>query len=114
MRASALVLFSVMTSWTLFTACGDKGGDSGQPGDGGGTDGGMTDGGSTDGGTTDGGATTGEAVVVVTGSVYLQTGATVELTVTTINGTDSAYTWESSDDGVATVSDGLVTGVAPG
>jgi hypothetical protein len=57
---------------------------------------------------------TGDAVVVVSGAVYLEVGESAELTATTVNGEDSSYTWSSSDDALATVDDGMVTARQPG
>ncbi len=113
----ALRTIALVLPLTTVLACnGDKDGDSGSGGDGGATDGGTADGGTdggTDGGSGDGG-TSGDPAVVVTGAVYVQTGTSVTLTATTINATDSAYTWSSGDDGVASVDGGTVTGVSPG
>ena len=55
-------------------------------------------------------------ITVSPGSAQLAVGATVTLTatVTPDNATDKTVTWSSSDNGVATVAGGLVTGVAAG
>lgn len=55
-------------------------------------------------------------ITVLPGSAQLAVGATVTLTatVTPDNATDKTVTWSSSDNGVATVAGGLVTGVAAG
>lgn len=47
-------------------------------------------------------------------NVFLLVGESVQLSVVTTNGEDSAYAWETSDAGVATVVEGTVTGVSPG
>ncbi len=53
----------------------------------------------------------GEALVQIDGDFTVVVGETVQLTATTINGADSAYTWASSDELLATVdADGNVTG----
>jgi hypothetical protein len=53
--------------------------------------------------------------VTVTGDVAVLVGETATLTAATADGEDSAYTWASSDDAVATVDEaGLVTGVVAG
>jgi len=59
---------------------------------------------------------TGDTVLVETsGDHGVIVGETTTLQATTINGTDSAYTWASDDESVATVDvDGVVTGVAAG
>ncbi len=57
----------------------------------------------------------GETAVIISGTTVVQTGSTAQLTATTVNGSDSAYTWSSSDPAIASVdSNGLVTGVADG
>jgi hypothetical protein len=56
----------------------------------------------------------GEAVVQISGDSVVELGKTVTLTATTVNGTDASYTWASDTETVATVADGVVTGVAPG
>lgn len=55
-------------------------------------------------------------ITVSPGSAQLAVGGTVTLTatVTPDNATDKTVTWSSSDNGVATVAGGLVTGVAAG
>jgi hypothetical protein len=61
------------------------------------------------------GGIVGDALVQVTGDFYVLIGETSTLVATTVNGTDSAYTWSSSDDTVATVDEtGKVTGVKAG
>ena len=56
-----------------------------------------------------------DAVVSVAGDMSVLVGATLQLTASTADGTDSGYTWASGDDAIATVDDmGLVTGVAEG
>jgi hypothetical protein len=53
--------------------------------------------------------------VVVGGPVAVDVGDTIELAALTIDGTDSAYAWASSDPAIATVdAAGVVTGVAEG
>jgi hypothetical protein len=60
-------------------------------------------------------AATGDPVVLIAGDVVVKIDETLTLTATTVNGEDSAYTWMSADEGVATVDDmGVVTGVAEG
>ena len=57
----------------------------------------------------------GEAVVTISGDVYVLVGGTLPLAAVTTNATDSAYTWTSSDDLVGTVgADGTFTAVAAG
>lgn len=63
--------------------------------------------------------TTGDDVVDgsqvrISGPVTVEVGQTVTLSATTLEGTDSGYTWTSSSTAVATVADGVVTGVYPG
>ncbi len=54
-------------------------------------------------------------VVQIAGDVSVQVGQTLKLTATTVNGTDSGYTWSSADTAIATVdATGKVTGVAAG
>ncbi|NOZ02508.1 MAG: hypothetical protein GXP54_11540, partial [Deltaproteobacteria bacterium] len=54
-------------------------------------------------------------VVTVTGDVAVKVGQSIQLSASTANGTDSAYSWSSSKEAVATVDDsGVVTGVAEG
>ena len=57
---------------------------------------------------------TGAPVVIVSGDYALDVGATLTLTAATENGEDASYTWASSDEAVATVDAGVVTGVAEG
>ncbi len=52
--------------------------------------------------------------VAVTGDVAIEVGATATFTATTADGEDTGYAWASSDEAVATVADGVVTGVAAG
>jgi len=53
--------------------------------------------------------------VTLSGDSAVPVGGSLQLLATTADGTDSGYTWESSDAGVATVdATGLVTGVAEG
>jgi hypothetical protein len=57
----------------------------------------------------------GQALVTVMGNTTVPPGNTSQLTATTWNGADDAYTWTSSDEVVATVDDtGLVTGMGVG
>ena len=56
----------------------------------------------------------GTVAVVLGGGASVKIGETITLHAQTTGGTDASYTWESSDDGVATVADGVVTGVAAG
>lgn len=59
--------------------------------------------------------TAGTVAVLVDGPFYVAVGTVDEVTATTLNGTDTTYTWESSDEAVATVSAaGVVRGVGPG
>ncbi|MFH2006372.1 MAG: Ig-like domain-containing protein [bacterium] len=54
-------------------------------------------------------------VVTVSGPLYVLVGSTAMFTPMTVNGTDSGYTWESSDEAVATVdATGNVTGMSVG
>jgi uncharacterized protein YjdB len=54
-------------------------------------------------------------VVTVTGAYSVEVGKTLQLAASTAEGTDSGYTWSSSDESLATVDEtGLVTGVAGG
>jgi uncharacterized lipoprotein NlpE involved in copper resistance len=54
-------------------------------------------------------------VVVITGSISLAPGESIELSATTVNGEDGAYTWTSSDEAVVTVdAAGMVTGIHDG
>lgn len=56
-----------------------------------------------------------EAVVVVSGDYTVMVSGTTTLTAKTVNGTDSKYTWSSSDEAVATVDDkGVVYGKGSG
>ncbi|MCB9554497.1 MAG: Ig domain-containing protein [Deltaproteobacteria bacterium] len=60
-------------------------------------------------------AGTGKPTVILSGDFWVKTGNQITLTATTVNGTDSSYTWKSSDETVATVDkDGKVTGVSDG
>jgi len=60
-------------------------------------------------------AMTGDAFVTVVGDFTILINETSQLTATTGNGDDASYTWTSSDESVAVVSDtGLVTGVGLG
>ena len=52
-----------------------------------------------------------EPVIFVAGDFLVESGATITLTATTLYGEDTAYTWMSSDDTIATVDAGVVTGV---
>ena len=54
------------------------------------------------------------AKVMVSGDIALEVGATATLAATTVDGEDAGYAWESSDEAVATVDAGVVTGVAAG
>jgi hypothetical protein len=55
------------------------------------------------------------ARVIVSGPFAVLSGQSVQLTASTVNGSDAGYAWASSDAGVAKVSaTGLVTGVVPG
>ena len=55
------------------------------------------------------------ATVLVSGDIALEVGATATLAATTVDGEDSGYAWDSSDEAVATVDEGgVVTGVAVG
>ena len=59
--------------------------------------------------------TSGDAVVVVTGDFVVTVGMTTTLTAETVNGEDTAYTWTSGDETIATVDeDGVVTGAEAG
>ncbi|WP_428266080.1 Ig-like domain-containing protein [Haliangium sp.] len=54
-------------------------------------------------------------VLLLRGPTIVTVGESVTLSVSTINGTDTSYTWVSSDETVATVDDrGMVTGQAVG
>jgi hypothetical protein len=56
-----------------------------------------------------------EASVSVSGDYAVQVGATLQLTAATENGTDSSYSWQTTDETVATVdANGVVTGVLAG
>jgi uncharacterized protein YjdB len=56
-----------------------------------------------------------DASVTVSGPFYVAIGNTAQLSALTLNATDATYTWSSSDDTVATVSDtGLVSGIKAG
>lgn len=55
-----------------------------------------------------------EARVVIGGNFDVQVGKSITLTAETRNGQDSGYTWASSDEAIATVADGVVTGVKAG
>jgi hypothetical protein len=56
-----------------------------------------------------------EPVVVLTGAFYARLGDAVQLTATTVNGTDSGYVFATSDPAVATVSaGGVLAALAPG
>ena len=56
-----------------------------------------------------------EPSVIVSGDYAVQAEATLQLTATTADGTDSSYTWASNDEIIATVdADGLVTGLVAG
>ncbi len=44
-----------------------------------------------------------DVTVVVTGAFYVMRGSTTALTAMTVNGEDSGYMWEVSDDGIATI-----------
>ncbi len=53
--------------------------------------------------------------VMVSGDYSVQAEATVQLSATTVDGTDASYTWASNDELIATVdADGLVSGLAAG
>ena len=55
------------------------------------------------------------ATVKIAGSFVVLTHATTTLSATTTNGTDSGYTWTSSDATIASVAaDGTVSGIKPG
>ena len=56
----------------------------------------------------------GDAVVVVSGDVYVLVGTSVELSASTANGEDASYTWSSSDEAAATVDAGMVSALRPG
>ena len=58
--------------------------------------------------------TAGDPMLKITGDYSLMEGETLTLTVETIDGEDATYSWMSSDDMIATVEDGVVTGVAAG
>lgn len=62
------------------------------------------------------GGTPGTPVVVVSGDVFLRTGISSTYTAITVNATDSAYQWESSNDTVALVDpdSGQVSALSPG
>jgi len=55
-----------------------------------------------------------DPIVTVTGDPAVEVGATVTLSADTLFGTDSGYGWGSDDEAIATVADGVVTGVAAG
>lgn len=52
--------------------------------------------------------------VSIAGGYAVAVGKTSTLTATTTDGVDATYTWASSDDTIATVADGVVTGVKAG
>ena len=52
--------------------------------------------------------------VVVGGPVSVRVGDSIPLVAQTIDGADASYTWSSSADAIATVADGVVTGIAEG
>ncbi len=54
------------------------------------------------------------ATVAVTGEVALMVGDTTDFTAATVDGEDTGYIWGSSDEAIATVVDGTVTGIAAG
>lgn len=54
------------------------------------------------------------ATLSIEGSYSVQVGETLTLTVTTEGGTDESYTFESENLGVASVADGVITGLAAG
>ncbi len=62
------------------------------------------------------GGDTGDPAVVVTGDVFIKKGATSSFSAATVNGTDSGYTWGSTDLDIATVDvdTGEVTAINPG
>jgi hypothetical protein len=55
-----------------------------------------------------------EPRISITGAITVDVGATVTWAATTLNGEAETYTWASSDEAVATVADGTITGVAAG
>ncbi len=56
-----------------------------------------------------------EPVVEVSGDHGVEVDATIELSATTVDGTDAGYTWSSANENVASVdADGVVTGVGGG
>jgi uncharacterized protein YjdB len=52
--------------------------------------------------------------VAVSGPSAVKVGETITLEATTTDGEDSGYDWASSDEAIATVADGVVTGVTEG
>jgi hypothetical protein len=55
-----------------------------------------------------------DPAVIVIGEMVVSVGYTIALVAETLGGEDSGYDWISSDEGLATVSDGVVTGVDAG
>ncbi len=55
-----------------------------------------------------------EPKVTISGPSAVKIGETITLEATTTDGEDSGYDWASSDEAIATVADGVVTGVAEG
>ena len=62
----------------------------------------------------EGGETVTEPMIVLGGPVGVKIGETITLVAETIEGEDSGYSWASDDEAVATVVDGVVTGVTEG
>ncbi len=57
---------------------------------------------------------TDDPVVIVIGEFMVGVDETIELVAETVGGADSAYSWTSGDEGLATVDDGAVTGISAG
>lgn len=55
-----------------------------------------------------------EVKVTLSGDATVVMGKTIALTASVANASDTSVTWASSDDAIATVADGVVTGVNPG